>query len=292
MEENKKTDVQFEETATSETEIQVEKSTKKTLDDLKDKAKETLTKENLNNAVDTVKESLTKENLEKTVANVKESLNEENREETIKNIKSNPKFKKIITIVAIFLVVIFIFKGCGGSNVIVKSETAPYGAEFNITLDVLLEKYNENVENNELCLDTLKYYTLKVSKDSLMDTKTEVDENTIGYQVEYNSSIMWVSSVSIYVNPATDNVTNILFETNTNNDQIDMAFNYLVPALWMAPVYNESVEDVMENKLYLDYNEHIHEDGIFIAKSIDDNINTNLVFFAMTDDYYEENFGD
>lgn len=292
MEENKKTDVQFEETATSETEIQVEKSTKKTLDDLKDKAKETLTKENLNNAVDTVKESLTKENLEKTVANVKESLNEENREETIKNIKSNPKFKKIITIVAIFLVVIFIFKGCGGSNVIVKSETAPYGAEFNITLDELLEKYNENVENNELCLDTLKYYTLKVSKDSLMDTKTEVNENTIGYQVEYNSSIMWVSTVSIYVNPATDNVTNIIFETNTNNDQIDMAFNYLVPALWMAPVYNESVEDVMENKLYLDYNEYIHEDGIFIAKSINDNINTKLDFFAMTDDYYEENFGD
>ena len=261
--------------------------TKENLSKAVDTVKDNLTKENLNKAVDTVKENLTKENLEKTVSNVKESFNEENREETIKKIKTKLTTKKVIAIIAIVLVLLFVFKACSGSKITVTNKEAPYGAEFNISFEKLIKEYNKNVDKNELCLDTLQYYNMSVSEDSLKGS--EVDENIIGYQVKYNSSIMWVSNVNIYVNKNSGNVTNIVIETDAKNDKIDEAFNYVVPALWMAPVYDDSVEDVIENRLNVDYNQYKYEDGIFTTKSVS-NLNTEISFWAMTDDYYEENF--
>ncbi len=264
--------------------------TKENLDKAVDTVKENLTKENLEKTANTIKENLTKENLENTVSNIKESLNEENREETIKNIKSNPKFKKIITIVAIFLVILFVFKGCGGSRVVDKNKSAPFGAEFNITFDELLKKYNKNVKNNDLYLDTLQYYTMNISEDDF--SSQQVNENTVTYAYNYISNLnIPVATIYIDVNP---NSNKVLAISCNNSPDIDgdcrTAFTQLVPAFWAAPILDKSLEDVINKELSLDYGEYYYEDNVYVKKVVGNDMSGVWQLMAMSDKCYKENF--
>jgi len=204
--------------------------------------------------------------------------------------KPKKKKKKIIVIVAAILILVFLFKGCGGSSVVVESETAPYGAEFNITLDELLEKYNENVENNDLYLDTLQYYTMNISEDDF--SSQQVNENTVTYAYNYISNLnIPVATIYIDVNP---NSNKVLAISCNNSPDIDgdcrTAFTQLVPAFWAAPILDKSLEDVINKELSLDYSEYYYEDNVYVKKVVGNDMSGVWQLMAMSDKCYKENF--